>query len=207
MTAWRAACAAAEHREQTHHTMIRVSKESAECPCGWEYEENDMRVLCLDLATKTGWALFDGERVESGVQNFSLERGDSPGMRYLKFNRWLAETCLFAGDTISKPPELIVYEACHNRGGAATEVANGLTTRVQEFCALHHIDHTSVHTSTLKKHATGSGTASKDQMINAAIKRWGIIPADDNEADALCIAHWALDGCPQPSKAKKKATL
>lgn len=164
-----------------------------------------MRILALDLATKTGYACWNGERVESGVQDFSLKRGESPGMRYLWFNRWLDNILLQPhhrldekGNYVGSSPivsfvELIVYEACHNRGGAATEVANGFTTRVQEFCARYDIEHASVHTATLKKRSTGSGRASKDEMIAACRKRWNIEPIDDNHADALMIMSYALE--------------
>ncbi|OSM04468.1 hypothetical protein MAIT1_05308 [Magnetofaba australis IT-1] len=42
-----------------------------------------------------------------------------------------------------------------------------------------------------KKHATGKGNASKAQVIHA-MKRLGHTPADDNEADALALLHWAI---------------
>ena len=34
-------------------------------------------------------------------------------------------------------------------------------------------------------------TADKKAMIEAASKRWGKRPVDDNEADALCLLAWA----------------
>jgi Holliday junction resolvasome RuvABC endonuclease subunit len=45
---------------------------------------------------------------------------------------------------------------------------------------------------TIKRHATGKGNASKEAMIAAACAR-GYSPADDNEADAIAILHWALE--------------
>jgi hypothetical protein len=42
-----------------------------------------MNILTLDLATKTGWASnILGRR--SGVVEFQLKRGESPGMRFLR---------------------------------------------------------------------------------------------------------------------------
>ncbi len=43
---------------------------------------------------------------------------------------------------------------------------------------------------TIKKHATGKGNAGKDLVI-AAMTALGHVPADDNEADALALLHWA----------------
>jgi len=43
-----------------------------------------------------------------------------------------------------------------------------------------------------KRHATGKGNAPKAAMIAAARAR-GFSPADDNEADAIAILHWAIE--------------
>jgi len=44
----------------------------------------------------------------------------------------------------------------------------------------------------VRRHATGKGNANKDAMITAARAR-GFSPADDNEADAIAILHWAIE--------------
>ena len=45
-------------------------------------------ILALDLATKTGWALQDRTgAIASGMQEFSLKRGESKGMRFLRFRK------------------------------------------------------------------------------------------------------------------------
>ena len=147
-----------------------------------------MNILALDLATKTGWAIArNGQLVESGVQVFDIRRGESPGLRFLRFRSWLEDLLTEAA------PDLVAYEQAHHRGGAATELCVGFATRVQELAAGDGIEYASVHTSTLKKHATGHGNAQKDAMVAAARKRWGIEPEDDNHADALLILAWALD--------------
>jgi hypothetical protein len=143
-----------------------------------------MNVLALDLGSKCGWALWDGARlVESGVQVFDVKRGESPGMRYVRFRRWL--------DEIGAGVGLMVYEAAHHRGGAATEVAAGFSTRVQEHCAARGIEHASVHTATLKKWCTGKGNAKKPDMLAAVCNRWKIV-TDDNEADAIALLYYTL---------------
>ena len=50
----------------------------------------------------------------------------------------------------------------------------------------------SVPVGTIKRHATGKGNAPKEAMIAAARAR-GFSPADDNEADAIAILHWAIE--------------
>jgi Holliday junction resolvasome RuvABC endonuclease subunit len=140
-----------------------------------------MRILALDLATKTGWATNTPEA--SGVDTFDVRRGESPGTRYLRFVAWLREKI-----TIIQP-ELIVFEKAHHRGGAATEIAAGFATHLQSTCAAMNIEHAAIHTATIKKHATGKGNAGKSEVMAAYQEKWGKAPIDDNEADA----RWLLD--------------
>ena len=49
-----------------------------------------MKILGIDSATKTGWAICDGgEITASGVKDFTKKRGESNGILYLKFRKWL----------------------------------------------------------------------------------------------------------------------
>lgn len=145
-----------------------------------------MKILALDLATKTGWAT-NAPVDASGVVEFTLKRGESPGMRFLRYVRWLKDMV----DLVE--PDLVIYEQAHHRGGAATEVCVGLTTHTQTICASKDIEFTAVRTSAVKIFATGKGNASKDEMINACRERYNIEPIDDNQADALHILGYALD--------------
>lgn len=153
--------------------------------------------LCLDLGTKTGWASCVDGAIESGVQDFSLKRGESPGMRWLLFKAWMLKML----DEVVRP-QLVVYEQPHHRGGAATHLLVGMATRVEEYCAPREIDHAPVHSATLKKFATGSGRASKEQMVKQANnflwlkeQRKADITSDD-EADALCLLFYSLKEWP-----------
>lgn len=148
-------------------------------------------VLGLDCATKTGWCLWDaaaGKRLESGVVTFTVGRGESPGLRFLRFRTWLYELVRLG---TANGLALVAYEQAHHRGGAATELCVGFTTRVQEIAADNRIECATVHTGTLKKWATGSGAAGKPEMMAAAVPHLGRDPIDDNEADAVHIARWA----------------
>lgn len=145
-----------------------------------------MKILALDLATKTGWAALVNDGVESGVQMFDVRRGESPGMRFLRFNRWL-DTML---ETVV--PDLVVYEQNFRRGGAATEIAAGFSTRVQEATARRGVEHATVAVGTLKKWATGNGGSKKPAMMARAAELYPNVPIlDDNHADALLILAWA----------------
>ena len=145
-----------------------------------------MNILALDLATKTGWATHINSIRHSGIQDFSLARGESVGMRFLKLRGWLNRM-----RELMARIDVIYYEQAHHRGGGATAAGVGFVTEVLAFAAGHNIETAPVHTGTLKKFATGKGNASKDEMIQAAINR-GYRPKDDNEADAALLLDYAM---------------
>jgi len=154
-----------------------------------------MNILALDLGTKTGWASYVDLTIpgmltqaimSSGVQKFVVPRGTNPDVRFLLFEKWLDDVCLL------KHPEVIAYEMPHMRGGGASDLLIGFMTVVRMFCVKHDILYMSVHSGTLKKHATGSGKASKEEMVFTAEQRYGKVQ-DDNQADALHILAWAKE--------------
>ena len=149
-----------------------------------------MKILALDLGTKTGWAFGDAKdikRVYSGVQDFSLKRGESSGMRLLSFDKWVYEMLA------KHKPEMVGYEMPHQRGGHATQLLLGMLGILHVACTKAGIEYSSVHSATLKKFATGSGRASKEQMVSLATVKFKRKIIDDNEADALHILAWAQD--------------
>lgn len=153
-------------------------------------------VIFFDVASKTGWAARISPKtdindkiavvkvgvdyISSGVHEVKAVRGESPAMRFRRFSLWAEK--MFG---VYKP-DLIGYEQIHFRGGYATELLVGFTTRLAELAAVHDIECTTIHSSTLKKFATGSGKAKKPEVIAAMRKRYPMIEIiDDNHADAL----------------------
>jgi Holliday junction resolvasome RuvABC endonuclease subunit len=148
-----------------------------------------MIILGFDVGVKTGWAVLSGQRiVESGVQEFALSRGESPGLRFLRFRRWLVE--LLAKAVGPGEEGLIAFERAHHRGGHATEVQVGMTTRLEEIAAEQGMETLPVHSATLKKASTGSGRADKRAMMRRAEAIVGRTVLED-EADAILVALWA----------------
>jgi Holliday junction resolvasome RuvABC endonuclease subunit len=145
-------------------------------------------ILALDLGTHTGWALTarDG-RITSGTQSFKPQRFEGGGMRYLRFKRWLAEIkqCSDGIDAV------FMEEVRRHAGVDAAHAYGGFLATLTSWCEHHQIPYQGVPVGTIKKFATGSGNAGKDEMI-AAMRERGHSPTDDNEADALALLHWAL---------------
>lgn len=144
-------------------------------------------ILALDLGTTTGWAMHDASGlIVSGTANFKPGRYDGGGMRYLRFSRWLDE---IRGDGLAA----IWFEEVRRHAGTdAAHVYGGLMATLTAWAELRGIPYEGVPVGTIKRHATGKGNAPKQAMIDAARKR-GFSPADDNEADAIAILHWAIE--------------
>lgn len=146
-----------------------------------------MNIIAFDCGVTTGYAALNDDRIVSGTQKFELKRGESPGIRFLRFNAWLKEICELTGPTV------LVYEQAHHRGGHATQLLVGMTTRIEEMAVSMGIEYSSCHTATLKKWATGSGRANKDDMVARACALAETEITDDNEADAYLLLRWAME--------------
>jgi len=148
----------------------------------------DRTSLALDLGTTTGWALNASGLITSGTVSFRPNRYDGGGMRYLRFQNWLTEM-----DRLSGPIATIWYEEVRRHAGTdAAHVYGGLMATLTAWAEQQGIPYQGVPVGTIKKHATGKGNANKAAMISAAQAR-GYSPADDNEADAIAILHWAIE--------------
>ncbi len=145
-------------------------------------------ILALDLGTTTGWALRDRTgRITSGSHSFKPQRFEGGGMRFLRFKRWLAELLSASGHI-----NAVFFEEVRRHAGVdAAHAYGGFMGHLTAWCEQHNIPYQGVPVGTIKKHATGKGNAGKDEMI-ASVRQRGHAPADDNEADALALLHWAV---------------
>lgn len=149
-----------------------------------------MRILSLDLGTKTGWAVKDGSGlISSGSQSFQPGRFEGGGMRFLKFKTWLTDMKATVGGL-----DAVYFEEVRRHAGVdAAHAYGGFLAHLTAWCEHHGIPYQGVPVGTIKRHATGAGNANKDAMI-AAMRAKGFDPKDDNEADALALLHLAIDG-------------
>jgi Holliday junction resolvasome RuvABC endonuclease subunit len=145
-------------------------------------------ILALDLGTTTGWALRGSDgHTTSGSESFRPQRFEGGGMRFLRFKRWLTELKAVA-DGIDA---LHFEEVRRHVSTDAAHAYGGFLATLTAWCEHHQIPYQGVPVGTIKKHATGKGNASKDEMVASARAR-GHAPTDDNEADALALLSWAV---------------
>ncbi|NHB77624.1 crossover junction endodeoxyribonuclease RuvC [Rhodobacter calidifons] len=148
-----------------------------------------MSILALDLGTRTGWALLTRDRaITTGVVEFKQDRWQGGGMRFLRFRAWLDEVHQLSGGF-----DQLIYEQVRRHAGTdASHLYGGWLAILEVWCEQNSVAYQGVPVGTIKRHATGKGNAPKEAMIAAARAR-GFSPADDNEADAIAILHWALE--------------
>ena len=156
------------------------------------------RVLALDLAITTGWALLDaGGGVLSGILDLSGSRWESHGMRLLRLRRWLREVLAPPAATwlvaFERPVGRFAGKSLHGSG----EVAQQMAAIVMAECEALGVAFVAPTAAEVKKHAAGKGNADKLKMVAAArrlVEEWGVARAGDlgdDEADALCVLAWA----------------
>lgn len=144
-----------------------------------------MKILALDLGTKTGWAYARNDEIESGTVNFKTSRHEGGGYRFHRFRQWLQNF---------ERPDFVHFEEVrrHNSVGAA-HVYGGFMATLTAWCESEGIPFSSVPVGTIKKHFTGNGAASKNAVIAQAFRTYGLFPDDDNHADALALLKYAQD--------------
>jgi Holliday junction resolvasome RuvABC endonuclease subunit len=146
-------------------------------------------ILALDLGTHTGWALRtrDGH-ITSGRVCFRPQRFEGGGMRYLRFKRWLTELKASAEGIDA----LHFEEVRRHLSTDSAHMYGGFLATLTAWCEHHQIPYAGVPVGTIKRHATGKGNASKEDVIHA-MRAKGHAVSDDNEADALAILHCAIE--------------
>jgi len=141
--------------------------------------------LGIDPGTACGWAILDeeGERLASGTMNLQPKRREGAGMRYVRLRQFLR--AILAGyDDVE-----LGYESVRRHAGTtAAHVYGGIVATIQAVCEDEdpRVPYQGIEVKAAKLCACRGG-ASKAEMVEAARKRWGIEPGED-EADALWVA-------------------
>lgn len=142
------------------------------------------QVLALDIATHTGYFSMH----EAGTWNFTESRRRNGNKLHGAFR-----AMLLAFIRRYDIRQIVAEDVCVNRHfydmrrlaelrGILLEVCDELDLPEPEF----------VNVTTLKKWATGDGRATKARMIDACRQRYGILPIDDNAADACHLFYYFL---------------
>ena len=142
----------------------------------------------LDLGRTMGIAVWNEDGLDfSETWEWKAKRGKLIPTERDEFRHALRDLIGNCSATV------VAYERPHFRGYAATVSLCGWVCSVEEVCCALNVPILSVHTATLKKWATGSGKASKEQMIVEARKfKPDLDKDDDDQADAIHVARWGF---------------
>lgn len=143
-------------------------------------------LLALDLGTKTGWAIYNGNNIISGVVDLKATKYENTNARYFKFRQWLSG--------LNPSPTHIVYEAV--RKHVATDAAHcygAFMGNLISWCDEYVVPCNGVDVGTIKKFWTGKGNSNKDAMLHHGQKKGFMNVKDDNEMDAVALLHFWLE--------------
>lgn len=132
------------------------------------------KILALDIATKTGWCT----KTSSGVWDLKPNRGESTGMRLVRFKAKVKELIDLENIT------LVAYERPAGLHKSSIMVASEMVGVLMDLCIEKGVEYASYSAQEIKKFATGKGNSGKPEMIQAA-KDLGYNVIDDNHADAI----------------------
>jgi Holliday junction resolvasome RuvABC endonuclease subunit len=151
-----------------------------------------MKLLALDLANTTGWAIGEnGVLLDSGSLRLA-KKDDKHGDIWLRFMRWLDERRAIDGI------QAIIYEKSFAHGirnGSTAGRLNGLIALAEYWATLNELAYLSVPHSTWKKVATGKGNSTKEHTIAVINQMYGLHLGEENndEADAIGVLTWAFE--------------
>lgn len=139
-----------------------------------------MKILAIDPATNTGWAISESRY---GSLNFKTQKGESIGVKWIRFEQWVKS--IVEGSNI----EFVAYERPAGRHAGAKIHHAKLNGIIEKVCEEFGIDYKEYSPAAIKKFATGKGNCSKVAMVEAANRLYNYKGDDDNIADALHLLH------------------
>lgn len=155
-----------------------------------------MKILGLDIATKTGWALLTPAQLVTGVLDMNEPTKASQEPEGVRFRR-LADRLygLLDGQITA-----VGIEEAYSQGYRTAHVLGGLTAAVLVELERAEIEYSWAPANTLKKWATGTGRAGKERMAEALRARHvdlGVpkLPSEmtEDEVDAAWVALYTRD--------------
>lgn len=147
-------------------------------------------ILALDLATTTGYAVFNlkGQHIKSGIWKLT---GNPQHKRFTEFIDCLSK--LLEDKTLTIKTVYFEKPVGQWQNRDAASLYFGLEANLLSFCDARDLRTGSINPSTLKKYATGNGRAKKPQIKKAAIRKFPDVKViDHNHADALFIGLYGV---------------
>ena len=146
-----------------------------------------LNTLCLDLGLHTGWASFNvkTQSVDSGAVNLNkCRKFYGKGVHFELFFNFLNEK--IEELKCNGEAEVFFEDVAAHLGTDAAHMFGGFRAILYLVCQQKMVGVTGIPVGTIKKMATGKGSAKKEKMIEAVINA-GYSVYDHNQADALAM--------------------
>jgi Holliday junction resolvasome RuvABC endonuclease subunit len=158
------------------------------------------RILAIDPGTLTGWARNYGpeDKLSWGTWNNKTKaktKKRPAELKHLRLVKLWTSLRMVSCVGACVEPELVILEdaAGFTRGKAATMAMHEFRAVVKLWCVIRDIELHLIQPADVKRFALNKGTATKEEMIEAACRKYGYDGSDDNEADALHMLGWAME--------------
>ena len=143
-----------------------------------------MKIIAIDPADKCGWAMYNDGIITSGVWELrppKLKSYEGGGMRFARLRDQL--------NNLENVDRIAYEEVRRHLGTAAAHSYGGYKAKIMSWCEEQEpkVPYGVHSVSSIKKRATGSGRASKEDVKQAAEEKFKIVCASDDESDALWI--------------------
>lgn len=148
-----------------------------------------MKIIALDLGSKTGYATGINEKVMShGVKFFKDEKEKHfSNESFVQFRKWLISGAKNVHKIVVEKPNVGFP------GFEAYRVMFGMYGVVQEVCGLCNVEMIPVSATGIKKFWTNDGRADKSLMVfQTQVKGYREV-TDHNESDAIAAYHYYFD--------------
>lgn len=149
-----------------------------------------MNILAIDPGTSTGWAWGPtsdlwpsfGGRWELGVGDLNTEAAEG---------RWVRRCVRFRRRLLEYQPDIVAFEHGFHRG-RASELFAGLRWIIRMDAYDRNYSFASWSPAAVKKSLTGRGNATKEEMLAAAVDRWGRYAERYTHDQIDAVALWCL---------------
>lgn len=144
----------------------------------------ELRLLALDIASVTGWAIVASGVLTSGSQDFRRGKHTHPGAPHAMFANWLRDSLRYV------KPTHVVYEGSAGffKSQTAVQICVGMRGVCLSECAKAGIPVVEYAATAVKKNFTGSGRSEKPAMMTEFRRRFPTEPITDaNQIDAVAL--------------------
>lgn len=144
-----------------------------------------MKVVGLDLSlTGAGIAVLDG-----GEVTVRTVKSKTAGMRVIDRLARLATMRSHIAEELQGAHLAVIEQPAYSQTNGHSHDRSGLWWLVVDLASAMGVDVVEVSPTTVKKYATGTGSADKDAMVWTTAREWpGLERIDNNACDALWLA-------------------